>query len=602
MTSNALCLAISILFVGCLNSFAESQKTVLLEARSSWHVDDDGKADPGWQAADFDHSAWPSKTAPIGYGKDGWLNDRSLKAKNSHTVVYFRKVFTLDDPAKYPNAHLRANYDDGIIAYLNGQEIGRSKSMAGKKTNPDSHEGGRYETIAKIESSKLRKGKNVLAIELHNRDLNSSDIGLDASIVDGPVEPAIQQASKPGVSRPDTSKHNDIITRITPLKGSTPAQWRLSWKEDPAHKATLSWSTAAPEGEHLIYFDTVPHKGKLEAYANRLVCHLSGKYSLGKNELKAPEDKRLPDAYYHHARMAGLQPNTTYYVVMVSNGVASREFHFKTAPIEDVDMSFIHGGDSRSGITARTLVNDMISQHVSKHPEVLAFIHGGDYIGSGQSWAQWRMWLSQNELITTPEGRLVPIVPAKGNHDGGILIAEIFDFDQQKQIYYYDVSFGPQFALVTLDTNIAGTGAQESYLKEALPRLRPDHRWLMTQYHRPLWPAVKGVPGHKNVFVPIFDRHNVDMALEADGHCMKRTVRIRNDKADPTGIVYLGEGGLGVGQRRPDPSRWYLKADAGAMVGSAHHIVRLDLSEDKLRSRFIQLDGSIADDYSQSPR
>ncbi len=597
MTVNALSLVVSILFVGCLSSFADASRNVLLQARSVWHVDDDGKVDQGWQAPDFDHSAWPTKTAPIGYGKDGWLSDRSLTAKNSHTVVYFRKVFTVDDPAKYPHAHLTANYDDGIIAYLNGEEIGRSSSMTGRKANPNSHEGGRYETIAKIQSAKLRKGKNVLAIELHNRNMGSSDMGLDASIVVAPTAQASQKTSQPGASQ-----HNKIITRITPLKGSTPAQWRLSWKEDPAHKATLSWSTAKPDGEHLIYFDTVSHKGRLDAYANRLVCQLSGRYRLSDNELKAAADRRPPEAYYHHARMTELRPNTTYYVVMVSNAVASREFHFKTAPIEDVAMSFIHGGDSRSGITARTLVNDMISQHVSKFPEIIAFIHGGDYIGSGRSWGQWRMWLSQNELITTPEGRLVPIVPAKGNHDGGILIAQVFDFDQQKQRYYYDVSFGPQFALVTLDTNIAGTGAQESYLKEALPRLRPDHRWLITQYHRPLWPAVKGVPSHKRVFVPVFERHNVDMALESDGHCMKRTVRIRNDKADPTGIVYLGEGGLGVGQRQADTSRWYLKADAGAMVGSAHHIVRLDLSESKLRSRFIQLDGSIADDYSQSPR
>ena len=53
-------------------------------------------------------------------------------------------------------------------------------------------------------------------------------------------------------------------------------------------------------------------------------------------------------------------------------------------------------------------------------------------------------------------------------------------------------------------------------------------------------------------FCPLFDKYHIDIALESDGHCMKRTAPIRHGKKDPTGIVYVGEGGLGVGQRK----RW----------------------------------------------
>ena len=71
-------------------------------------------------------------------------------------------------------------------------------------------------------------------------------------------------------------------------------------------------------------------------------------------------------------------------------------------------------------------------------------------------------------------------------------------------------------------------------------------------------------------FFSLFDKYNIDIALESDGHCMKRTVPIRDSKKDPTGIIYVGEGGLKVGQRKPDGNRWYIKD--GGKTGSAHHV------------------------------
>ena len=49
----------------------------------------------------------------------------------------------------------------------------------------------------------------------------------------------------------------------------------------------------------------------------------------------------------------------------------------------------------------------------------------------------------------------------------------------------------------------------------------------------------------------LFEKYNVDLALESDGHCIKRTVPIRNGKQD-NWVVYVGEGGLELANAAPN--------------------------------------------------
>jgi hypothetical protein len=93
----------------------------------------------------------------------------------------------------------------------------------------------------------------------------------------------------------------------------------------------------------------------------------------------------------------------------------------------------------------------------------------------------------------------------------------------------------------------------------------------------------------------------VDLVCEADGHCIKRTPPIRGNRIDPTGVVYIGEGGLGVGQRTPKTWRWYLNTPQ-AKVGSGHHVQLLTFSPDELEIRVILLDGKVFDEHRLAAR
>lgn len=382
---------------------------------------------------------------------------------------------------------------------------------------------------------------------------------------------------------------------ILEMKGTVPCQWRVIWTKDPSSKAGVSWSTREAGTQHTVYFDTKSHQGKLDDYGQRIKAYKSGAYHRGKRD----RDGGVEESFYHHARLERLKPSTRYYFVIQSDDQVSREFYFITAPADDRQFSFISSGDSRSDHTMRCRMNLMLRHLIEKNKGLLAFAHGGDYVFSGKRWGHWTKWLSHNELCVADDGRILPIIPTRGNHDYGENFNEIFDWPGGKD-NYYTTRLGKTLSLITLNTEISSSGEQYTWLKKTLPIEREDNRWLISQYHRPLYPAVKKPATAKRFWVPLFEKYNLDFALESDGHALKRTLPIRGEKHDQTGVVYLGEGGLGVPQRQARAERWFFKKPGFAT--SSHHLILLDVSNEQIRSRFLSPELKVVDDYSFTPR
>lgn len=369
--------------------------------------------------------------------------------------------------------------------------------------------------------------------------------------------------------------------RFTSLAGTQPAQWRVTFGEYPAHEALVSWSTAeAGEVHRVRYAPLSPQTG--EAGAESVVqAYQSGAYT------RREEDVR-PGAWYHHVRLAELQPSTTYRFVIESDDARSRELHFTTAPVDDRPFSILVGGDSRSGWRARCYINLAIAGLAGETDPPLAFSHGGDYVMYGPSWDEWSRWLTHLELCTADNGRVLPIIPTRGNHDVGPLYDEIFDTPGGEGRNYFHTRLAPGVSLLTLNSNIPVAGDQLTWLEAELAAAEAGARWLLASYHAALYPAVKPPGPAKSFWPPLFDQYGVDLVLESDGHAIKRTPPIRGDELHPEGVVYVGEGGLGVPQRNPRSDAWYLKEPG--MVTRGHHVIRLDVSNEALRARFLKLD------------
>ena len=179
----------------------EARETVLVRSGANYSYfrgteepspDGAGLASTEWAERDFDDGAWDTGAGPFGYGdRVAILGTQLTDMRNSYVSVYLRTNFNVADRGAISSLNLRADYDDGFVAYLNGVEIVRV-GMVG--TPPPFGElaasresTGALTNFPVIDLSPLRNGDNVLAIQAHNTTLASSDLHLNAELVANPA-------------------------------------------------------------------------------------------------------------------------------------------------------------------------------------------------------------------------------------------------------------------------------------------------------------------------------------------------------------------------------------------------------------------------------
>lgn len=168
----------------------------LVPTGSTWKYLDNG-TDQGsaWRDPAFVDTTWASGAAELGYG-DAPVTTVSYgpDANNKYTTTYFRKSFTVADPSLYGHLKLRLKRDDGAVVYLNGAEVYRCNvSMTGAIA---------YNTLATVNvggadentffdtpdiQNMLVAGTNVLAVEIHQDSLTSSDVSFDLELLAYPT-------------------------------------------------------------------------------------------------------------------------------------------------------------------------------------------------------------------------------------------------------------------------------------------------------------------------------------------------------------------------------------------------------------------------------
>lgn len=402
----------------------------------------------------------------------------------------------------------------------------------------------------------------------------------------------ISQVAKMTLLVTSVAMLSSCASQAEPTDSAAPRHVRVIWHSDPATSAIVSWTTTEPGSKHLV-------KLRAESQEDWTTVECQ------RNEQFGGELKGQPVPYAHHTTLTDLQPATRYAVICESDGKPSREYYFFTAPDDDRPVSLLFGGDSRSGIEQRKNINRMMARMVAEQqaagrPPIIALAHGGDYIVNGTVLELWLAWLDNHELTTGDDGQLLPIIPARGNHDMGPIFNQVFAFPERDE-NYYAVSLSGDVRLATLNTETSTAGDQRDWLAKELADERWNHRWYVAQYHKPAFPAVKVPSGALTNWVPLFEQYQINLACEADGHAIKRTPPVKGVKVDPEGVVYIGEGGLGVGQRTPKTNRWYLQ-DTAEHCGSAHHVHLLTFRKEGLDGKVIKLDGEVFDEFTIEPR
>lgn len=388
----------------------------------------------------------------------------------------------------------------------------------------------------------------------------------------------------------------DTIRELEPT--TDPIHVRVLFESNPANEAVVAWTTTAEGSSHELYLCTQPRNGNLAAYSTRLPSIHSHPYSL-----RDDEEAAGMHSWSHNVFLGDLDPATRYYLTVVSDGKASHEYHFFTAPVEAQEVRLLLVGDSRVG-GARTSpdnnrrkVNALMRRLFEEHPSIVAMAHGADYTNRAY-WSELYYWLNDHTEVTTTEaGRLLPIIPARGNHDLDVGFEEMFWWPERENEFYYTTHLSSDVAFFTLNTEISRGGNQRAWLENELEELRPRMRWLTGQYHRPAWPSVRDFgsgSSQREAWVPLFEKFQVDLIYENHDHALKRTYPIYNNEInEERGIIYVGDGGGGVSQRRPDPDRWYLE-----VTGRHHHAHMFTYLPDRLEMVAINIDDEVVDELT----
>ncbi|MEE2946882.1 MAG: Ig-like domain-containing protein, partial [Verrucomicrobiota bacterium] len=171
----------------------------LVDSRSyarGW-VPSSNRDDDEWTAVDFDDSNWSRGRNGAGYERSSGymslisstLNFRT-KMYNRNETLYLRYTFDVDQSEVIDELVLRMKYDDGFIAYLNGNRVASANAPSAPRWNSGAtalHDDQLAVVAQSFDISlyreNLAKGKNVLAIHGLNYEKNSSDMLIVAELV-----------------------------------------------------------------------------------------------------------------------------------------------------------------------------------------------------------------------------------------------------------------------------------------------------------------------------------------------------------------------------------------------------------------------------------
>ena len=159
-----------------------SEWETIIDLGDSWYYYVANQEPPSnWNQVNFNSSNWSIGPSGFGYG-DG---DDNTQVSNTISV-YLVKPFSITDFEQIKKLAFHIDYDDGFVAYLNGNEFARDNIEG---TPPAFNQGtvtwreaeminGGEPSLFWIDSTIawINEGQNVLAIQVHNFNSNSSDL------------------------------------------------------------------------------------------------------------------------------------------------------------------------------------------------------------------------------------------------------------------------------------------------------------------------------------------------------------------------------------------------------------------------------------------
>ena len=369
----------------------------------------------------------------------------------------------------------------------------------------------------------------------------------------------------------------------------------LTWMHDPTTTMTVQWHTS--------------NKDSLSEVVYR---------KMGETEWQTKEGLSLvlpkTNLHIHTVELDGLEPGGEYeFSLSKRKGV----YRFRTLPGSlSKEVKFVVGGDAYFYLSVLQKMNKQIASCDPDFVVVggdIAYTQGTRAVFKGKGWEikRWRTFLREwTTKMVTSDGRLIPLVPVIGNHDikptslqpkyHHNLFYDLFAMPQ-KGTPYRALDAGDYLSLILLDTGHSYNieGLQSKWLNKTLSE-RENSLYKMAVYHIGAYPSVYPYRGRtpkkiRSQWSPLFERYHVNVAFEHHNHAYKRSFPMKENRIDPDGVIYMGDGSWGVTPRKPK-NLWYLEKTAQANV-----VCLVTLNKEMSSIEAFNIQGKVIDSVTTFP-
>ena len=253
---------------------------------ATWkYLDNGSNQGTAWKEVAFNDVSWASGPAELGYGDgdEATVVDCSGVANcntNNYITTYFRYTFNVPDRSLFTGLNLSLIRDDGVVVYLNGTEIWRDNMPASApayNTLALTAIGGTGESTPVGPASPLANtlvdGMNVLAVEIHQAAITSTDISFNLSLsgVTPPVcypltlthtgngaDPTASPTSSTGCSAGQYVSGESITLTAAPASGHQVGSWNGTTNDSSTELTNTVTMPASAHSAGVNYVVTPP--------------------------------------------------------------------------------------------------------------------------------------------------------------------------------------------------------------------------------------------------------------------------------------------------------------------------------------------------------
>ncbi|MFB6320597.1 CotH kinase family protein [Saccharicrinis sp. FJH54] len=236
-----------ILFFLCIVISASSQELIRSGTEYKYFK---GSQSPStaddWIQLNFNDQTWDNGSSPFWYG-DGSGGTILDDMQNNYSSFYLRTKIEVDSVTNIEDVSLFVNYDDGFNLFINSHLVlsENAPSTAGYNSFATAlHESGDFENfMLTIDESYLTAGENIIAVQVFNYNLTSSDIHFDFSLKTREKVPETPRTQNVAFSYPAGFYDAPFNTTIT--AGTTGDRIRYTLDcSDPQTSSTAIESTS----------------------------------------------------------------------------------------------------------------------------------------------------------------------------------------------------------------------------------------------------------------------------------------------------------------------------------------------------------------------